>query len=292
MLGTAQFGQTYGVANRSGAPSFSEICAMLAEAAEAGVNSLDTAYGYGDSEKILGRALLETGLRDHFFIVTKTNNLLPPGLSGGEAEIQIRTSVEESLRRLQADRVDVVLLHRDTNPAYLSVLDRCRTAGLIGAAGVSVGSVSNAERFLPDPCLRAVQAPLNVLDRRFDHFVQAVHQRQGLVFARSCYLQGLLLMNDEATPPHLRPVQGDRAYFQKAAEELGVSLPELLLRAMLRRPEITSVVIGTENQLQLRENLRISHLPPLPETACRLLDGFSPTVPEWLVDPPQWASRI
>jgi aryl-alcohol dehydrogenase-like predicted oxidoreductase len=68
MIGTAQFGLDYGVANHSGIPGFMEICAMLKEAASAGINCLDTAAGYGSSEEVIGRALAETGLKDFFFV--------------------------------------------------------------------------------------------------------------------------------------------------------------------------------------------------------------------------------
>ncbi len=60
MLGTVQFGLAYGVANKAGTPAFSEICAMLEEAAAAGINCLDTAAAYGESEEVLGKASLKS----------------------------------------------------------------------------------------------------------------------------------------------------------------------------------------------------------------------------------------
>lgn len=288
MLGTVQFGQPYGVANRSGVPEFSEVCAMLEEAASAGVNGLDTALAYGDSEKVLGRALKETGLRDHFFVVTKTDGTLSPDLPLTEATRAIRAGVEQSLERLQMDHLPMVLLHRDTAPLHLDALAACREEGLIEACGVSVASVENARKLLPHPDLAAVQVPMNVLDHRFCAFARSVRLRRGRVFVRSCYLQGLLLMADEVTPPHLRVVESTRTILRRLAESAGLPLPELLLRAMLQRDEVDSVVVGVENLAQLRENLRIFQAGPLPAGVTERLALVDRNVPDWVVDPAQW----
>jgi len=291
MLGTVQFGQSYGVANQSGVPAFSEICAMLEEAAAAGVNGLDTALAYGDSEMVLGRALKETGLRDHFLVVTKTDNRLSPDLPLPEAIRAIRAGVEQSLERLQIDHLPLVLLHRDTAPLHLDALAKCREAGLIDGCGVSVADVENALRLLPHPGLAAVQLPMNVLDHRFCAFARSVRLRQGRVFARSCYLQGLLLMDDASTPAHLRVVEAARAFYRHQADTLGLPLAELLLRAMLERDEVDSVVVGVENLAQLRENLRIFRAGPLPAGVTAEISSFDPKVPDWVVDPAQWPAH-
>ena len=64
MLGTVQFGMPYGVANRTGQPSYPDVVAILAAAVEGGVNCFDTAAAYGTSEDVLGRALRELGIAD------------------------------------------------------------------------------------------------------------------------------------------------------------------------------------------------------------------------------------
>ena len=62
MLGTVQFGMNYGVANTTGKPSFETVKAILKEAYDGGINALDTAPEYGDSEEVIGKALKELGL--------------------------------------------------------------------------------------------------------------------------------------------------------------------------------------------------------------------------------------
>src|SRR5690349_2612636 len=82
MLGTVQFGMAYGIANKSGQPAYEEARDILAAAYEGGVNCLDTAASYGNSEATIGRALQELGLREQFAVVTKVPPV-PPGLCAG-----------------------------------------------------------------------------------------------------------------------------------------------------------------------------------------------------------------
>ena len=292
MLGTVQFGLSYGVANQAGAPAFSEICAMLEEAAAAGINCLDTASAYGQSEEVLGRALSETGLRDSFYIVSKTEPM-DAGLPAQKAVEQIRMSVERSLRRLQVESLPLVLLHRDNDPAYLDALALCQQAGLIGHCGVSMVHPANAAGFLANPVLGGLQVAANVLDRRYTHsgITAAAKERGALVFARSCYLQGLLLMKDADTPAHLRVVIPARTFFQNLAAEYDLPLPYLLAGAMFSREDIDAVVMGMETREQLRQNVKLLQQPPLASEILARIEAFDPAVPDWLIDPPTWPSH-
>lgn len=292
MLGTVQFGLSYGVANRAGAPAFSEICAMLEEAAAAGINCLDTAAAYGKSEEVLGRALSEIGLRESFYIVSKT----PPieaGLPAGKVAAEIRSSVERSLRRLKVDWLPLILLHRDDDPSYLDALALCQQAGLIGKCGVSMGTTEHAAAFLENPALGGLQVPANVLDRRFTRggVNKTAKEKGALVFARSCYLQGLLLMDDASTPPHLEPVIPARAFFRKLAADHGLPLNHLLARAMMSRDDIDSVVMGMETRTQLRENLPLLNQPPLAAEIVAQLEAFEADLPDWLIEPWKWPAH-
>jgi aryl-alcohol dehydrogenase-like predicted oxidoreductase len=290
-IGTAQFGFDYGVANHSGVPGFTDICAMLEEAASAGINCLDTAAAYGSSEEVLGRALAETGLRDFFFVVTKVGDKIPAGLSLKEEREFICKSVENSLRSLQGDSLSLVMLHRDGNPAHLEALVSLRDRGLIERCGVSLMHPENALPFLSDPSLDSIQAPANVIDNRFREIISAAHARGALTFSRSTYLQGLLLMDDASTPAHLRPVILDREFLARIAQDLSLSLSALLLLAMLGRSELDSLVVGMETRKQLHENIAILQSPPLPAEILEKIGSFVPTVPGWLIDPSQWPSH-
>ena len=75
MIGTVQFGLNYGVANKTGQPSYKEVCDILACAFAGGVTCLDTARAYGTSEDVLGQALAELGMAGKVTVVTE---IAPP----------------------------------------------------------------------------------------------------------------------------------------------------------------------------------------------------------------------
>ena len=261
---------------------------MLEAAAEGGINCLDTAHAYGNSEEILGRALEETGLRDHYFVVTKINSGISCDLSAEEAKAAVKTSLEESLRRLRLDVLPLVLLHRDICPAHMDALEAARDLGLTKRCGVSLGVPENAPAFIAHPALAAIQAPVNALDRRFDDAIRGAKSKNAFVFARSTYLQGLLLMDDASTPKHLLPIREERAFFHDLAARLGITPSALLLKAALQRKDLDAVVFGVETIDQLRENLAILHADPLPADALEAIGAHRYAGPDWLINPPLW----
>src|SRR5579871_3835584 len=102
-LGTAQLGQRYGITNRSGQPAWEEARGIVDHARTAGIDTVDTAIVYGDSEAILGRVGIG-GLR----IVTKL-----PALPQEEADVSggVRAQVTGSLSRLRCGRLYALMLH-------------------------------------------------------------------------------------------------------------------------------------------------------------------------------------
>ncbi|HXG23721.1 MAG TPA: aldo/keto reductase, partial [Chthonomonadales bacterium] len=119
MLGTVQWGMPYGIANRQGQPTYEEARAILACAYEGGVNCLDTAAAYGTSEEVIGRALEELGLKDHFIVVTKLRHLRHKEFTKQEAEAEIEDSVRSSLRRLRRESLPIVLFHDIEDLRYI-----------------------------------------------------------------------------------------------------------------------------------------------------------------------------
>lgn len=133
-LGTAQFGQRYGVANAAGRVPADAAAAILALAGEHGIDTLDTAVAYGESEACLG----EIGVSS-WRVITK----LPAAPDADTDAAQwIEMHVQGSLRRLRRERLDGLLLHRAADlcgahaETLLRTLASLKSRGLIGAAGV------------------------------------------------------------------------------------------------------------------------------------------------------------
>ena len=176
-----------------------ESVATIQAAVDRGINFLDTApvYGFGRSEELVGRALAG-GRRQRAVIATKV------GVSWNEGKVFrdsrpacVRRSVEESLRRLQTDYIDLYQVHwPDTLVPFEDTaeeLERLRRAGKILAIGVSNFSPEQMQRFSSAALLSTVQPPYNLFERAIDRDVLPYAGGAGLtVLAYGALCRGLL----------------------------------------------------------------------------------------------------
>jgi len=286
MLGTVQFGMEYGIANVSGKPSFDRVCEIVRTAYENGVTALDTAAAYGTSEEVVGATLARLGLTEAMTVVSK----VPPIEADSDqvAETIIERTIRQSLKRLRLERLTVCLLHREDDLRFLPVLEKMVNRGLIGGAGVSLDS----GRYLAQAAQAGfVQLPYNVLDRRFETFWPTARRNGIRVFSRSVYLQGLLLMPEARIKAELADVIPVRRKLEALARDAGCAMSELCMRYALLNPTITSVLTGVDTPEQLRENLRLMALGPLPEDLVSRIRACVPDLPESLVRPALWHTR-
>jgi aryl-alcohol dehydrogenase-like predicted oxidoreductase len=258
MLGTVQFGLNYGIANTRGKPSLDTVMAILNEAWLGGVNALDTAAAYGDSETVLGEALTRLGLIDKMLIVSKVSPI-PAGMPFCQAEKFIETSICNSLRNLRIERLPVCLFHRDEDLKYYPILKKMTERGLIGAGGISLDEHSAIEGAIART--KYIQIPYNVLEWRYETLLEQAVQKGITIFARSVYLQGLLLMDEASIRPGLCGIIPVRRRLEELARRHDMSLAGLCLRFVLSRTGISSVLTGVDNPAQLRENLTVPKLP-------------------------------
>ena len=172
--------------------------ATIRAAIDAGINLIDTApvYGFGHSEEVVGEAL--EGRRDKAVIATKAGLDWPNGsVRRNATALRIRTEVEESLRRLRTDRIDIYQIHwpdplvpHDETAAQL---ERLRREGKILAVGVSNYSPSQMESFSRKVPLGAVQPPYNLFERSIENDVLPYARQHGLtVLAYGALCRGLL----------------------------------------------------------------------------------------------------
>ena len=273
MLGTVQFGMDYGVANRTGKPSFETVKEILKTAYDGGVTALDTAPAYGDSEEVIGRALAELGLADRFRIVTK----IPKLPAGCDAEKFVADSLAGSLKRLGIECASAALFHAEGDCKYLDVLKSMVKRGQIEAAGVSLNTAAHRADGENADCL---QVPASLLDRRFDGCFGKPGRQ---VFVRGAYMQGMLLM------PEAGVFVAEVLERRRKLEKLGLPMAELALRYLFSKPEPKSVLTGVETVEQLEENIRIAALPPLSKSDLKAVDAAAlPELPETCVSPYFW----
>jgi aryl-alcohol dehydrogenase-like predicted oxidoreductase len=292
-LGTVQFGVDYGIANRSGKVKRSEALAMASRALERGVNSFDTAPGYGESEKVLGGIFRELGIRSEDLFLSDKIPPVPEGFSAGEIYAFIRGSVIGSFGNLGVDFIDVCLLHREKDALYMEELLKLKDEGIIGETGVSAYMPETAIGVIEEGLAGVVQIPANVFDNRF--FERGVFNMAGekevSVFVRSVYLQGLLLMKENEAPEFLSEVRPALRILSSLAAEAGMAVDEFALRYAISLPGVSSVLVGADNLKQLNKNLNYAEKGPLEPDLFEKTVEAVPKLPERLVTPVFWEGK-
>jgi aryl-alcohol dehydrogenase-like predicted oxidoreductase len=172
--------------------------ATIRSAVESGINLIDTApvYGFGHSEEVVGKAL--KGLREQAVIATKVALEWPDGkVRRNATAARIRTEIEDSLRRLATDRIDLYQVHwPDPQVApdeTAAELERLRRDGKILAIGVSNYTPAQLDGFRASAPVAAVQSPYNLFERAIERDVLPYAVRDGLtVLAYGALCRGLL----------------------------------------------------------------------------------------------------
>jgi aryl-alcohol dehydrogenase-like predicted oxidoreductase len=287
MLGTVQFGLSYGVANTSGKPSYETVRDIVKTAYENGVNCLDTSPNYGDSEELLGRVITELGLRDKMLVISKIENIGAENFSNSETEKIIVESVENSLKRLKIIRLAACLMHIEQDIRYVGILQKLEQKGLIGGAGISLETDKYCKDVISEG-IKFVQLPYNIFDKRFDSFLPEARKNGFKVFTRSAYLQGLLVMPEQNISPDLHVIIPVRRKLEKLAADAGMNMPELCMRFVLSNPAVTSVLTGVDNVKQLKQNIQLLDKGPLPDNLYQEVKAAVPLLPENIIRPALW----
>jgi len=294
MLGTAQLGLSYGIANRTGQPSYETARDILKCAYDGGVNCFDTAATYGVSEEVLGKALSDLGIADKVVVVSKITHMADELSSPEAAHSIIEDSVMESLRRLKLDVLPVCLFHVEDNFRYVESLLRLRRKGLVRYIGSSTATPDGASAIVASGLAEAVQIPTSVLDQRFirSGVCDDARKRGVAAFARSIYLQGVLLMPEADIIPELSAVIPVRRNLQRLADEAGLSIAELAVRYVLSIDGVTCAVVGVETVEQMRENTRLFAKGPLDRALVQAIADSVPELPESVLNPRKWSKRV
>jgi len=259
ILGTAQIGMAYGIANRTGQPSAHKAREIVKTAWEEGITKFDTAQEYGESERLLGESLDVLGVANEAKITTK----LSPTIDLLD-KAKVRQAVKKSLHKLKVSQIFCLMLHREQQLDLLdkglaSCLRDLKDAGLIKNIGISVYSPTIALRAIQSETINILQVPTNILDQRFEKagVFQAAREKGKTIHIRSVFLQGLILMEARDLPQYM----AFAAPLIQKLEALGVKY-EMTRTAMalsyikLRYPEC-DVIFGAESPAQVRENCRI-----------------------------------
>jgi aryl-alcohol dehydrogenase-like predicted oxidoreductase len=229
-LGTVKFGRNQGLRYPAPItlPTDKEIETLLSVAKDLGINLLDTAPAYGSSEERLGKCLGKN--RHDWIISTKAGETFQDGKSYFNFTSQaIQQSIEQSLKKLKTDYLDIVLIHSNGDDERIieeenvfDVLAACQQAGKIRAYGMSTKTVRGGLLTLERADVAMVTFNSTYIAEQ--EVIDFAHQHQKNIFIKKALGSGQLL-------------------------------PQEALQFVCREPGVTSVIVGTLNPAHLRENV-------------------------------------
>ena len=294
-----------GAMNFGDATDEADSIRIIHQALDAGINFIDTAnvYNGGRSEEIVGKALL--GKRQDVFLATKVHGAVGPGINDqGNSRLHILKAVEDSLRRLQTDTIDLYQVHRprfeipqEETLGALTDLVRAGKVRYIGCSthpawlvmeALALSEKSGFARYVSE------QPPYNLLDRRIENELTPLALRYNLALIPWAPLaQGVLAgryQSRQQTPPDSRAgrkpgsIYDERVTekgveaglrFSELARQVGKTPGQLALLWCKDQPAVTSPIVGPRTSEQLAELLPVMEMA-LSEEERRLCDEINP----------------
>ena len=284
VLGTANFGNEYGIANHNKLLSQDAMLSIINWAQQNGINHFDTALAYGDAEEILGR-YLDLSLAPS--IDTKLD----------ERSCQSRDSIVEIARKtrdmLGVESLSTLYLHdegllqtssKNEISAGLREVLNLGVAKQIGVSVYSEAAVIACKRALPE--LSVFQVPENICDRRLiaSRHIRSLADDGNSFMVRSIFLQGLLLMEPSSIPAKLRLASEGLKTLNEFAKVNSTTVIKLCLAYANSISWASGIVVGVNSLEQLKEIREFSSSPP------KGWDKEISTLPMEIIDPRKWST--
>jgi aryl-alcohol dehydrogenase-like predicted oxidoreductase len=250
-------------------------------ALELGVNYVDTAPGYYNSEEVLGYAL--EGVTQPYFISTKLGGRPQPFHPQNKAEL--RQSFEESLRLLKRDSVDILMIHEPDRPGQydwysdhekftgpvVELLGELKSEGLIRFCGLGGTTVYELPHIINtgmyDVVLTAFNYSLLWQEALIEVLPAAKKQGMGIVIGSPLQQGALSRRYDDEVNGGARWLSSPRrAQYQKLyafLDELGMSIHELALRFVISNPDISTTLMGARSVAEVEANVKAVEAGPL-----------------------------
>ncbi len=277
-----------------------ETCRILERAIERGINYIDTAPGYADSERVVGDALRHLGRRTRDVIVSTKLGSRPQPFNARDGRL-LQRSVEESLKLLGREAIDILMIHEPDRPQQydwwsdpqacdgpvIEVLEQLKRAGTIRCTGLGGTTATEMAHFVRSGRFDVVLTAFNynALFREAVHEVLPAALALGMgTIVASVFGQGALGRRFDdlvrSKPAWLsKPRQQQMLALYSFLDELGMSLPEISLRFVLSSPDISCALIGAKTASQVETSVEFADRGPLSAEVLRRLDEIAAMVP-------------
>lgn len=296
-LGTVQLGMDYGLGDHTAKPTKEYAFSLLDLALARGVNTLDTANNYGESQKVIGAWLRTVPVEKRPFLITK----IGPFDHSSDAALRadIRRQTEGCLRDLGVEKLDMLMVHNfedyERSPETVrETFLEMKKEGLIGMTGISAYS-RHDYKLIAASRFDAVQIPLNVFDwgRIDDGGIQAMVDAGMMIFVRSVYLQGLVFLTPETLDPRMDFALPYLQKFIGFCKEFEMSPAVLALSFVLSLDGISAAVLGVQTTEQMEQNCALidSVRKLTPAQMNKLHEAFRGIDPR-VINPGCWFNRF
>jgi aryl-alcohol dehydrogenase-like predicted oxidoreductase len=262
---------------RSG-PAVAEDAAgrLLSAVLDGGISLIDTSIDYGRSEELIGRYLAHR--RDEYFLASKCGCPLGGRLARRYRQHDYRArnvtaGVEQSLRRLRTDRLDLVQVHMSPSPARMAAddtietLQSLRTAGKVRFIGMS-GTLPQLADQIRLGAFDVFQIPYSAVQREHEDLITAAARAGAGTLIRGGVARGAPAAGKDwrAGPLGLPEYEGKRRWDAAGLDDLldGMDGLEFMLRFTLSHPDLSAAIVGTASLPHLRGNLAVAARGPLP----------------------------
>lgn len=270
---------------------------MFNSSLELGINYVDTAPGYGNSEEMLGRVLKD--MNSPLILSTKLG-YKPEPFAPQDKDCLLR-SVEDSLRKLHRDYIDVLFIHEPDRPGQfdwwsdpenyygpvIEVLEQLKNDKVVGYTGLGgttayeLADIIKTGRF--DVVLTAFNYSLLWREAEIAVIPEAKKQNMGIVIGSPLQQGALAKRHDAEIENGARWLSPPRRAQYKAlyslVDELGISLPELGLRFVISNPDVSSVLMGAASEKEVQENAASVEKGPLSQDILDRLQEIADMVP-------------
>lgn len=260
--------------------------ALLGEALDRGVTLLDTAdlYDGGRNEELVGKAI--RGRRSQVVLATKVGNRRIPGQDGwvwDASKAYILSAVQDSLKRLGTDYIDLYQLHGGTldDPIdeTIEAFEQLKQEGVIRAYGISSIRPNVIREYVARSAIASVMSQYSIVDRRAEEAVLPLLSEAGIgVIARGPVASGALADGREPAKgvldyalEELVALRGELAQLTSPAR----SLSQLAIRYSLGHPAVAVAIPGASSREQLLQNLAAAEVPPLTDAELAAIRSYS-----------------
>jgi aryl-alcohol dehydrogenase-like predicted oxidoreductase len=254
ILGSAQFGMSYGISNFKGVVPKSDLLDLLKFSKNYGLTLIDTAPAYGDAEKVLGSLFSKS-----FDYITK----IPPKPLGQTWSKWINRNAQASIKNLRVKKLNSLLIHNCSNLNQNDVLDILAcfqdliSREVILQAGFSLNSIEEGFRIVDADMTnyQLVQIPCNIIDNRFEDsgLVEIFKKNNINIHVRSIFLQGLLLQSFDNLPTFFKKWFDLFNNISISVENNGMTMFEACINHIKQKKYIDGVVVGVTSLKELKE---------------------------------------